>query len=106
MPEANPLALLRRDIDRRPNKLKQALRTERIRREFLDGVKVDDGEIVNRFVAHNAENALKTKPKGQSYHFHPHFPDVNAVMCPRTPSRWKTREKGEKAPCLPSRESG
>jgi hypothetical protein len=69
MPEASPLGLLRRDIDRRPNKLKQALRAESIRKEFLGGVKVDDSEIVQRFVAHNAENALKTKPKGQSFQF-------------------------------------
>jgi uncharacterized protein (DUF2461 family) len=63
MPDANPLALLRENIDRRPNRLKQALNTADIRKEFLSGVGKDDGEIVKRFVAHNAENALKTKPK-------------------------------------------
>jgi hypothetical protein len=63
MPEADALALLRRDIDRRPNRLKQALRTPGIREEFLDRVEEDNAEIVGRFIAHNKENALKTKPK-------------------------------------------
>jgi hypothetical protein len=63
MPEADALALIRRNIDRRPDRLKQALKTPGIRKEFLDGVEEDDSEIVSKFIAHNKENALKTKPK-------------------------------------------
>jgi hypothetical protein len=63
MPEANALALLRRDIDRRPRRIKQALTDANIRKEFLGGVVENDLQAVKKFVAHNAENALKTKPK-------------------------------------------
>lgn len=62
-PEPNHLALLRRDIDRRPQRMKQALCDTNIRKEYLDGVANDDRKVVKKFVAHNAESALKTKPK-------------------------------------------
>ena len=63
MPEAQYLAALRADINRRPQRIKQALRSEGLRREFLNGVEDDDGKAVREFVAQNSENALKTKPK-------------------------------------------
>jgi hypothetical protein len=63
MPEASSLALLRRDIDRRPHRIKQILRNADIRREFFDSVGDDDRKVVKKFVAQSSENALKTKPK-------------------------------------------
>ncbi|KAG6991421.1 hypothetical protein G7Y79_00052g087610 [Physcia stellaris] len=63
-PDAAPLALLRRNVDRKSHKLKQVLLDERIRKEFLGGVKAKEGDCVAKFAALNKENALKTKPKG------------------------------------------
>ena len=71
-PEAAPLALLRRDVDRRSERLKGVLKGEKLKAEFL-GVKESKGkkgkvggeeaECVRRFVEINQENALKTKPR-------------------------------------------
>jgi hypothetical protein len=74
MPEANALALLRRDIDRRPQRIKAALRNANIRKEFMEGVPDNDVKVVKRFVTQNLESALKTKPKVSSI-FH-----IYAVM--------------------------
>ena len=63
MPEPRDLAAVRADIDRRSRRLKQILRSEDLRREFLGGVEEDDDKVVEEFVAQNSENALKTKPK-------------------------------------------
>lgn len=63
MPEAGPLAAIREDIDRRPNRIKRVLADARVRREFLGGVADDQKKVVGAFVRHNAETALKTKPK-------------------------------------------
>ncbi|CAF9912451.1 MAG: hypothetical protein HETSPECPRED_000942 [Heterodermia speciosa] len=63
-PDAAPLALLRRDIDRKSHKLKQVLLDDQIRKEFLGGAKAKEGDCVSKFAALNKENALKTKPKG------------------------------------------
>lgn len=54
---------MRRDIDRRPRKLKDVLSDESIRRDFLKGVPKNDAKVVKAFVAANASNALKTRPK-------------------------------------------
>jgi hypothetical protein len=54
---------VRRDIDRRPRKLKDVLSDESIRRDFLKGVPKNDAKVVKAFVAANASNALKTRPK-------------------------------------------
>jgi hypothetical protein len=62
-PEADPLATLRRAVDRAPKKFKDVLRDEGIRREFLDNAGKTDAQVVKAFVKANAENALKTKPK-------------------------------------------
>jgi hypothetical protein len=63
MPEASSLALIRREIDRKPHKFKRILRAEGLRREFFDGVSDDDDEVVKAFVSGSSKNALKTKPK-------------------------------------------
>ncbi|RDI86389.1 hypothetical protein Vi05172_g3381 [Venturia inaequalis] len=63
MPEANAIALLRRDIDRRPQRIKAALKNAGIRREFLEGVPDNDAKVVKKFVAQSSQSALKTKPK-------------------------------------------
>lgn len=63
MPEAAPLALVRRDIDRSANKLKRVLMEPGIRKEVLGGVPKDETKAIKAFVSQNRENALKTKPK-------------------------------------------
>ena len=63
MPEAQSLAKLRRDIDRRPHRIKQVLLNPSIRRNFLNGVGADDKKAVKAFTTHNADTALKTKPR-------------------------------------------
>ncbi|TID19354.1 hypothetical protein E6O75_ATG06692 [Venturia nashicola] len=64
MPEANAVALLRRDIDRRPQRIKAVLKSAGIRKEFLEGVPDNDAKVVEKFVAQSSQGALKTKPKG------------------------------------------
>jgi uncharacterized protein (DUF2461 family) len=67
MPEAQYLTALRSEIDRRAHRLKQALHSTDLRREFLEGAADEDDEVVERFVAQNSETALKTKPKVSEY---------------------------------------
>ena len=66
-PEAQPIARMRRDIDRRAHRLKTALMSPGIRREFLGGIGKDEKKVVKAFVDNNSENALKTKPKASCY---------------------------------------
>ncbi|KAF8428370.1 hypothetical protein EV426DRAFT_587613 [Tirmania nivea] len=63
--DAQPLALLRRAISKRPGLLKQILLTDGIAKGFLD-IKghVDEQRVVESFIARNSEDALKTAPKG------------------------------------------
>jgi uncharacterized protein (TIGR02453 family) len=63
-PEAAPLALLRRDINRRPHLIKSVLTEDRLRKDILKVNAKDEKKAVKAFAASNAENALKTKPKG------------------------------------------
>ncbi|CAG8025032.1 unnamed protein product [Penicillium salamii] len=63
-PEAEPLALLREEIDENSSALKEVLRAPEMRREFLKGASDDDDAVVDAFTHHNRESALKTKPKG------------------------------------------
>ena len=70
-PDAAPLALLRRDIDRRSNRLKAVLQDPKLRRVFLHGAKKET-EAVKAFAKCNEENMLKTKPKG----FEADHPDI------------------------------
>ena len=62
-PEAEPLALLRRAVDRKSHKLKEVLMNSLIRKELLGGIPKDEKEAVKAFCAGNSENALKSKPK-------------------------------------------
>ncbi|KAL2871538.1 DUF2461 domain-containing protein [Aspergillus lucknowensis] len=66
-PEADKLALLREDIDRNPERLKDVLRQEGLRREFFGGIPDDEDKAVKAFVKQNSESALKTKPKGYEH---------------------------------------
>ncbi|RFU30487.1 hypothetical protein B7463_g5868, partial [Scytalidium lignicola] len=61
-PQASSLERLRDDIDRRPHRLKRALMTEGMRRDFFHGLK-DEKSVVTAFAKMNAQNALKTKPR-------------------------------------------
>ena len=63
MPDAAPLAALRQSVDRSPHRIKRILMDPAIRRDILGGVKKDEKKATHTFVAQNAENALKTKPK-------------------------------------------
>ncbi len=63
MPEAAPLALVRRDIDRNANKIKRVLMEPGIRKEVLGGISKDEKKAITAFISQNRENALKTKPK-------------------------------------------
>ncbi|KAL8821748.1 MAG: hypothetical protein Q9223_000272 [Gallowayella weberi] len=62
-PEAGPLALMRKDIDRKSHKLKTVLLEPAMRKEFLGGIPKDEKKAIKAFVEQNKENALKTKPK-------------------------------------------
>lgn len=64
-PAAEPLSLLRRDIDRKPHNIKRVLTDAGIRRAFLGGVADNEKKAVTAFCSQsgNASNALKTKPK-------------------------------------------
>lgn len=63
MPEAQQLALLRRDIDRRPERIKGVLTNAELRKHLLGGVTKDEKKAVKAFASQNRENALKTHPK-------------------------------------------
>ncbi|EXJ80562.1 hypothetical protein A1O1_08708 [Capronia coronata CBS 617.96] len=63
MPEAQPLALIRTAIDRRPKKLRRILTDPRMRKHILGGIPNDEKKAIEAFAAQNSENALKTKPK-------------------------------------------
>ncbi|MCJ1335795.1 hypothetical protein MMC09_001069 [Bachmanniomyces sp. S44760] len=63
-PEAAPLALLRRNIDRNAAKIKKVLIHARIRKEFFNGIPADEKKATKAFIGQNSENMLKTKPKG------------------------------------------
>jgi hypothetical protein len=62
-PEAAPIAALRQAIDKRSRQFKDVLSDEKIRREFLKSPPKNDSKVVKAFVAANASNALKTRPK-------------------------------------------
>ncbi|EKG18053.1 hypothetical protein MPH_04743 [Macrophomina phaseolina MS6] len=63
MPAADSLQKLRRDIDRKPHKIKSVLTDARLRKEFFDGVPNDEKKAVEAFTKQNAESALKTRGK-------------------------------------------
>ncbi|KAH0846748.1 hypothetical protein FOPE_11696 [Fonsecaea pedrosoi] len=63
MPESQPLALLRANIDRKPEKLRRVLTEPQLRKQILGVASNDEKKAVKAFADHNKENALKTKPK-------------------------------------------
>ncbi|KAF2199360.1 hypothetical protein GQ43DRAFT_442534 [Delitschia confertaspora ATCC 74209] len=65
-PSTEPLGRLRRDIDRKPYKIKRVLADAGIRKEFFGGIPDDEKKAVHAFTsqAENASTALKSKPKG------------------------------------------
>jgi hypothetical protein len=64
-PDATQLSALRREINRKPHKLKRVLGRAGIRGTFLGGVSDDEDKVVAAFVAarNNASTALKRNPK-------------------------------------------
>lgn len=69
-PAAQPLGLLRRSIDRRPERLKQVLAEPEFAEEFFGaGVSGDERKAVMEFTEINKEGALKTAPKVSSFLF-------------------------------------
>ncbi|CAI6339284.1 unnamed protein product [Periconia digitata] len=65
-PEAGALSALRRDIDRRPQRIKQVLNDAGMRQCFFGGVGANDKKTVKAFVGQsmNSSTALKKHPKG------------------------------------------
>ncbi|KNG50287.1 hypothetical protein TW65_03207 [Stemphylium lycopersici] len=68
-PDAAALTKLRRDIDRKPHRIKAVLRHPRTREAFLGGVEDDDKKAVKAFtsLSMNQSNALKRNPKGYDH---------------------------------------
>ncbi|GBF62602.1 hypothetical protein TMEN_5154 [Trichophyton mentagrophytes] len=64
MPEASKLALIRQNIDRNSQQLKDILMHPDVRGEILGGVPSDEKKVIKAFVNQNKESALKTRPKG------------------------------------------
>lgn len=62
--DAQPLALLRRAVSRKPGRLKKILATEGIARDLLS-IQGDINEqiAVDAFLSQNSDDALKTAPK-------------------------------------------
>jgi len=64
-PEAGALAALRQDIDQNPQRLKDVIMSEGIRKEMLGGAPKKLDKALQAFAnsPSNSETALKTKPK-------------------------------------------
>ena len=80
MPEAQPLALLRTDIDRKPHRLKRVLMNPQLRKQILRGAPNDEKKVIKAFATQNSENALKTKPKVR-LHLLEHLPRLQRGVC-------------------------
>jgi uncharacterized protein (DUF2461 family) len=67
-PDASTLSSLRRDIDRKPHRIKTVLAEPGIRKAFLGGVQDDEKKAVKAFtnLPMNQSNALKRNPKVRS----------------------------------------
>lgn len=67
-PDAAHLARLRASIDERPRRWRRVLLEDGFRRVFLPGAKAgDEKSCLKAFCKSNGENALKKKPKVNSY---------------------------------------
>lgn len=62
-PDAEPLARLRNNIDRKPSKIKRVLTHPSIRKDFFGGIPDNEKKAVKAFIQNNQEGMLKTKPK-------------------------------------------
>ena len=62
-PEADPVRLLRTDIDQRSNRIREVLTAPGLRKHIFGGISKDEGKAIKEFCKQNQENALKTKPK-------------------------------------------
>jgi uncharacterized protein (TIGR02453 family) len=82
MPDPEPLALLRQNIDRHPERIRQVLTDAELRKTIFGGIPKDEKKAIKAFVSQNAESALKTKPKV----FCIAFPSFFATHWPSTPS--------------------
>ncbi|KAF1963181.1 hypothetical protein CC80DRAFT_487575 [Byssothecium circinans] len=67
-PEASALSALRRNIDRKPHKIKSVLTNAGIRKAFFGGCAADEKKVVKAFVNQttNRSTALKKHPKDYS----------------------------------------
>ncbi|KAF2116580.1 hypothetical protein BDV96DRAFT_491180 [Lophiotrema nucula] len=65
-PEAQALGKLRRDIDRKPHKIKRVLNDAGVRKSFFEGIGNDEKKAVTAFTkqSSNQSTALKKHPKG------------------------------------------
>jgi hypothetical protein len=70
-PEAGALNLLRRDIDRKPHKIKRVLTDAGIRKEFFGGIPNDAKKAIKAFTnqSENKATALKKHPKVRAIFF-------------------------------------
>lgn len=71
MPEASKLALIRQNIDRNSQQLKDILMHPDVRGEILGGVPSDEKKVIKAFVNQNKESALKTRPKVGGFYSRP-----------------------------------
>lgn len=62
-PDAAPIALLRTEIDQRPERLRSVLNEPNMRKHIFGGIAKDEKKAIRAFCEQNKENALKTKPK-------------------------------------------
>lgn len=62
-PDAAPVALLRTEIDQRPEQLRGVLNASEMRKHIFGITTKDEKKAVRAFCEQNKENALKTKPK-------------------------------------------
>lgn len=65
-PEAAPIAAIRNDIDAHPQRIKNVLIEDALRKDFLGGAGTES-KAIRAFISGNSENALKTKPKVRTY---------------------------------------
>jgi hypothetical protein len=78
------LSLLRRDIDRKPHKIKRVLTDAGIRKAFLGGVAEDERKAVKAFTnqPENKSNALKKNPKVRGSNiFNDQYADRRRSLC-------------------------
>ena len=99
MPESQPLALLRRDIDGNPDRLKAVLTDPAIRKLVLNGTPKDEKKAIKAFTDQNKENMLKTKPKVR-------IPCVNCRRIWPASSAWRPPLCPSVAPTLSAANSG